>query len=63
MTPDDICRMRRAMHLTQAQLAEQLGVTRHSVCRWESSGGRWPINPTAARLLITLHSRSQQEEP
>lgn len=57
MNPSDIRTLRRSMHLTQAQLAERLGVTRHSVCRWEHPSGRWPINPTAARLLLTLHSR------
>ena len=63
MTPFDVRALRHDMLLTQGQLAEQLGTTRFSVCRWERVGGKWTINPTAARLLITLHSRYLQEHP
>jgi transcriptional regulator with XRE-family HTH domain len=36
MTPNDLRERREALHLTQAQLADALGVAQPHVSRWES---------------------------
>ena len=38
---DDIRRVRKANKLTQAELAEHMGVTRRTVMRWERQGVDW----------------------
>ena len=45
----DIIGLRLALKLTQEQLAERLGVTRHTINRWEM-GHHKPL-PMAKRLL------------
>ncbi len=52
VTGDEVRRIRKRLGLTQAQLAERLGVTASSVARWEQ--GVMGIRETAARLLRLL---------
>ena len=49
MTPRTLKRVRRALGLTQAQLAKELDYTRNSVARWER--GVHPIPTLVARYL------------
>lgn len=37
----DVCRIRRANHMTQQQFADHMAVTRRTVIRWEQSGVGW----------------------
>ncbi len=48
----EVRRIRKLMGLTQAQLAEQLGVAENSVARWERE--EMGIRPMAERLLRLL---------
>lgn len=52
MTGKEVKRIRAQLGLTQAELAQKLGVARASVARWES--GLMGIRETAARLLKLL---------
>ena len=52
VTPSQLKRRRRALGLTQAGLAEALGVRRETIARWEIGSRRIP--ELAARLLKTL---------
>ncbi len=52
MTPGDLKTLRAALGLSQQALAEQLGVTRNTVTRWEM--GMHPIPTLAANLLATI---------
>jgi transcriptional regulator with XRE-family HTH domain len=52
MSGKEIRSIRTRLGLTQAQLAEKLGVTRISVTRWEA--GQMNIRESAARLLRML---------
>lgn len=54
MSPKQIQRLRKRLNLTQAALAEHLGVTRAAVSLWES-GDRTPRGP-AVLVLIQLQS-------
>lgn len=47
MTPEELRQRRRALGLSQVKLAEALGVTQHTVSRWEES----KIKLTAPRSL------------
>jgi transcriptional regulator with XRE-family HTH domain len=49
MSGDDVRKVRRRLHLTQAELAERLGVTSNTVARWER--GEVRITEPAARLI------------
>jgi len=49
MTPTELRRRRAALSLTQRQLGDLLGVTYHTVLRWEN--GRVPI-PGMADLSV-----------
>jgi DNA-binding transcriptional regulator YiaG len=49
MRPDELQRARAHLGLTQAQLADRLGVTLSAVSRWEQGQRRVP--ELAARLL------------
>jgi transcriptional regulator with XRE-family HTH domain len=40
-------KIRRALDMTQAELARRLGVTKEAVCRWEKGKG----NPPLARVM------------
>ena len=52
VTPDEFKRRRRRLGLTQAQIAEQLGVAWNTVARWEMGIRRIP--EMAVRLLGRL---------
>jgi DNA-binding transcriptional regulator YiaG len=57
MDPDEARRLRERLGLTQAQIAERLGVTTVAVWRWEKGvkpGSRRRIPEPAARLLRLL---------
>ncbi|WP_422294850.1 helix-turn-helix domain-containing protein [Candidatus Binatus sp.] len=56
MTGKQIQTIRLRLGLTQAELAEKLGVTRNSVVRWESES--IGIKESAARLLKMLAKES-----
>jgi DNA-binding transcriptional regulator YiaG len=50
--PETLRRIRRGLHHTQERLASALGVSRHTVLRWEN--GQVPIPALAAKLLYRL---------
>lgn len=52
MTGEELHRIRQRLGLTQAQLAERLGVHWNSVARWERN--EMSIRETAARLARLL---------
>jgi DNA-binding transcriptional regulator YiaG len=56
MTGKQIRTIRIRLGLTQAELAEKLGVTRNTVTRWESES--IGIKESAARLLQLLAKES-----
>jgi transcriptional regulator with XRE-family HTH domain len=62
LTPEALARLRHRLHLTQAQLAGLLGVTRNTVARWEIGLRRIP--EPAARLAQRLlkERRSKKRE-
>jgi transcriptional regulator with XRE-family HTH domain len=53
-------RIRRLLGLTQAQLAEQLGVAENSVARWERE--EMGIRPMAERLLRLLAQQVRSKD-
>ena len=53
-------RIRHGLHLTQAPLARELGVTRVTVARWET--GVYAIPESTARLLQPRSQRGQASE-
>ena len=56
MTGTEVRQIRKRLGLTQAALAEQIGVTASSVARWEQ--GVIGIRESAARLLQLLAKQS-----
>lgn len=52
MTPADLRLLRAGLRLTQQQLADRLGINRHTVKKWES--GRHPVSRMAEILLRRL---------
>lgn len=62
MTPDKFKRVRLALGLTQRELADQLGVHRVTVARWEVGERRIP--EPVARLLerIRANARSRMRK-
>ena len=65
MTGEELRQIRTAMGLSQAALAERLGVRQNSLARWES-GQKWRggrrISEPIARLIrqIKLHDDQQK---
>jgi len=49
MTPGELRRIRKRMKLTQAELAEEIGVARNTVTRWEIDLN--PIPEPMAKLI------------
>jgi transcriptional regulator with XRE-family HTH domain len=49
MTPDELQDLRARLYWSQAHLAQELGVSRSTVARWER--GRQPIPPMASMAL------------
>lgn len=52
MTGKEVQRLRKRLGLSQAELAQRMGVSRVSVWRWETD--THGIRESAARLLLTL---------
>ncbi len=52
MTPEELKKIRAVLELTQGQLAEELGVARNTVARWEMGARKIP--EPAARLVERL---------
>lgn len=59
MTPLGLRRIRRALGLTQAALAQRLGVRRLAVTRWES--GARGISEPIARFVRLLHAGARRK--
>lgn len=56
MTPQEILNIRRDNDMTQAQLAEYVGVTSHTVYRWEK-GRKKPQGPARKLLAQIAHKK------
>lgn len=56
MTPIELKRRRQRLRLTQAQLADALGVTWSTVARWETAQRRIP--EMAAKLLSFIEGEA-----
>lgn len=52
MTPRDLLRLRTALGWSQNRLAQEIGVNRSTVNKWET--GQHPIPPIAEKLLAQL---------
>ena len=65
MDSEQLKQARKALGVTQARLAEQLGVTVGTVARWEMPAnlGRWPVPHWAIRELRRVVAHQGQEEP
>ena len=59
MTPDELKRLRARLGLTQEGLANQLGVSRETVARWEI--GSRGITEPIVRLLARLAAEARAE--
>jgi DNA-binding transcriptional regulator YiaG len=57
MEPKEVKRIRKRLGRTQAELAQDLGVSRETVARWET--GTRPVPGPAARLLERLQREGQ----
>lgn len=57
MTPAELRRIRKALGLTQEQLAKQLGVGQNAVARWEIGARR--ISEPIARLLQRIRAEAR----
>lgn len=58
MTGDEVRALRKRLRLTQAGLAEAVGVAPNSVARWER--GEMAIRESAARLMRLLAKPRQK---
>lgn len=63
MSPADYKARRESLGLTQAQLAERLGIARETVARREAGHPRNPITPEAALALDALSSAPKPPRP
>ncbi len=61
MTGTALQRLRKRLGWTQAQLAEELGVTRNTVARWERD--ELGMRATADRLLRVIAARQVPAQP
>ena len=59
MTPDELRTRRKALRLSQTALAEALGVTQHTVSRWER--GKMAIRAPRSVWLDQGMQRIEQE--
>jgi transcriptional regulator with XRE-family HTH domain len=58
--PAALRRLRAELALTQTQLAEELGVHRVTVARWET--GERGIPEPVARLLVRIHGERKKRK-
>lgn len=58
MTPEELRAARRAVGLTQAELARRFGCARYTIQRWEY--GQQPIARDAALRLLEVLSESHE---
>lgn len=56
MTPAQLRAARAAIGLSQAELAERLGVSHRQLGRWER--GQWPVPPAIALAVEALLQRA-----
>src|SRR5262245_11402611 len=59
MQPEEVRQVRRVLGISQATLAQLVGVATNSVARWEQ--GRLGIRESAARLMQRLLEDAQRE--
>jgi DNA-binding transcriptional regulator YiaG len=57
MTGDEVRRVRKQLHLTQAEFGTQCGVARVTVTRWEA--GTLTVGTTAAILIRLLAEQAR----
>ena len=57
----DLRRWRRAVGLTQAELARRLGYSNHTICHWETSAKRVPPAQYRRILEELLTAKEEQE--
>jgi DNA-binding transcriptional regulator YiaG len=55
MTPNEVVKLRKALGLTQTELAARMGTTATTVYRWET--GRARVTAPMALLLKTLKKK------
>ena len=59
MHASDLRRVRHALQLTQAELAEKLGCSRNTISRWELKSGSYPVSTMAANLVRLLTEKQE----
>lgn len=59
MTPDELRARRKALRLSQVKLAEALGVTQHTVSRWEE--GKMQLSAPRSLWLDVEMKRIERE--
>lgn len=59
--PSDLRAYRKRLGVTQAQLADRLGVHRVSIGKWET--GVWPLPPSIVLACEALLARHERGEP
>lgn len=60
MTPAELRQRRKALRLSQVDLAEALGVTQHTVSRWEE--GKITLTPPRSMWLDVEMKRIEREQ-
>lgn len=60
MTPEDLRARRKALGLSQQKLAEALGVTQHTVSRWEE--GKMKLSAPRSLWLDVEMKRVEREQ-
>jgi transcriptional regulator with XRE-family HTH domain len=58
--PDELQRIREALGMTQAELADELGVHRVTVARWET--GDRTIPEPVARLILRIRDERKKRK-
>lgn len=59
MTPDELRTRRKALRLSQVKLAEALGVTQHTISRWEE--GKMKLSAPRSLWLDVEMKRVERE--
>jgi transcriptional regulator with XRE-family HTH domain len=60
MTPCDLRNLRRALGMTQQELAAALGFSEQAVYYWES--GKRRIRPYVEKAIASLHDKARRAE-